>query len=221
MSATLRTLGAAAVLALCTPLVATAETELSVYTGYQTAPHSVVTVDDSSGSTEFTAGWDGKSFEMPPYYGLRATYWLPNEWGFGAEFTHDKVYANDDTRAANGYDVLEFTDGLNILTANVMRRWTDAFMGLTPYVGAGLGIAVPHVEVQKTGGVKTYGYQYTGPAVRLTAGVKYDITETWGVFGEYQGTYSMNKADLDSGAGDTLETNIITNALNFGVSYRF
>lgn len=208
------------------PLVLTAstvlaETELSVYTGWQTSPHSRVSGDFPGTGAAYDAliGWDGKSFAMPPYYGVRGTWWQSQSLGFGLEFTHAKVYAPDDERNVLGFDRLEFTDGLNILTANAMYRWDDAWSSLTPYVGAGIGIAIPHVDVETAGGLKTFGYQYTGPAGRLIAGVSYDLNERYAIFGEYQFTYSSNSADLDGGG--TLNTDIISNALNIGLSFRF
>ena len=76
---------------------AAAEIELSFYTGYQTAPHSRVKGNRgaSSGGTAFDTliGWQGKSFEAPPYYGLRGTWWQENDIGYGLEFSHNKVYA--------------------------------------------------------------------------------------------------------------------------------
>lgn len=204
------------------PLSANADTEISFYGGYQTAPHTVITGDDpeATWTDTFTAGWDGKSFEAPPYYGVRATLWRPNNWGWGTEVTHDKVYADDETLTTNGYDRFELTDGLNIITVNVMRRWPAQWgEKLTPYVGGGVGFAMPHVDIEATGGSHTYGYQVTGPAVRATAGVSYAINDHWGAFAEYQGTFSMNNIELDNGG--SLEANIITNALNIGVSYSF
>lgn len=219
MTHRLAPLAAAAIVAF-TALPAAAEFELSVYTGVQTAPHSVVKGSDPGGvgDFDFTAGWEGKSGEMPPYYGFRGTWWQTDTIGYGIEFNHAKVYADDETLADEGFDRLEFTDGLNLLTANVFRRFPGESRSWTPYVGGGLGVAIPHVDV-KTAGGKTFGYQVTGPAVQWVAGVKYPLTETWAVFGEYKGSYSINKADLDNG-GD-LETNIVTNALNFGVSFSF
>lgn len=198
-----------------------AETELSIYTGWQTSPHSDVSGTFPGTGADYDAliGWDGKSFAMPPYYGLRGTWWRSTSLGFALEFTHAKVYARDDERDALGFDRLEFTDGLNIVTANALYRWPDAWNSLTPYVGAGVGVAVPHVDVETASGFKTFGYQYTGPAARLIAGVTYDLSERYALFGEYQFTYSSNSADLDGGG--TLNSDIITNALNFGISFRF
>lgn len=197
-----------------------AEQEISFYTGFQEAAHSRVYVNDPGGvgTTDFLVGWDGRSFEAPPYYGFRYTNWRNERFGIGVEFNHAKIYAPDDILADNGFDNLEMTDGLNIITVNVMRRWKDYARGFTPYVGAGLGVAVPHVDVETAGG-KTFEYQLTGPAVMLVFGASYDLNDTWAVFGEYKGTYSMNEAELDNGG--TLDTDIVTNALNIGVTYKF
>ncbi len=202
------------------PGLAAAEVELSFYGGVQGAPHSDVTVrgDSAVADTDVTAGWEGNSFDAPPYYGLRATYWRPDNLGFGIDLNHTKVYADDSTLAETGYEKLEFTDGLNILTLNAYRRWPDAAYGLTPYVGGGLGVAVPRVEVTDNGS-ETDEYQLTGPAVALMAGASYEITDRMSVFGEYKGTYSQNEADLTGGG--TLESDIVTNALNLGVSFNF
>lgn len=205
------------------PAPAAAEMELSIYSGWQTAPHSRVTGDYPGTGAEFDAliGWEGRSFEMPPYYGVRGTWWKSETLGFGLEFTHTKVYAPDDEKAAIGFSDLEFTDGLNIVTVNAYRRWPGLWAEgkVTPYVGGGVGVAVPHVDVDTTTGTETYEFQLTGPAARLTAGASYDINDRWAVFGEYQFTYSSNEVDLPDGG--SLETDIKTNALNVGLTLKF
>ncbi|MGJ8622913.1 MAG: outer membrane protein [Yoonia sp.] len=210
----------AAAALLATP--ALAETELSFYLGGQSSPHSVVTGTDPGNAVDetpdFTAKWEGRSFEAPIYYGLRATRWQSDTFGWGAEFTHAKVYSDQETRDEGGFSHFEMTDGINILTANAYRRWPNALGAVTPYVSGGVGLSIPHVEVISDGG-RTWGYQVTGPATRLTAGARYAITEDWGVFGEYQNTVSFNDMELDNGGA--LESRIITNALNVGVSFNF
>ncbi len=205
---------------VCAAAPAAGEFELSVYTGWQTSPHSTVDGDEPGGlgDFDFTAAWEGRSGEMPPYYGIRGTWWRSETIGYGIEFNHAKVYADDDTLDDNGFERLEFTDGLNLLTVNVFRRFPDQDRRWTPYVGGGIGVAIPHVDV-KTDDNKTFGYQYTGPAVQWVAGVTYPVSDAWSVFGEYKGSYSQNSADLDGGG--KLETNIVTNALNLGVSFNF
>ena len=197
---------------------AVAETELSFYLGAQTSPHSRVVGSNAGGDFDELIGWEGRSAEAPPYYGVRATWWKNDTLGFGIELNHAKVYAPDDEAAAAGFDNVEFTDGLNILTVNTMRRWPDRWGNFTPYVGAGIGLAIPHVDVDD-GTNETFEYQVTGPAVMGVAGAKYDITDQWAVFGEYKFTYSQNEAELEGGG--TLESDIITNALNVGVSFNF
>ncbi|MFV0243434.1 MAG: outer membrane protein [Qingshengfaniella sp.] len=215
-----RTFFAFAFVALMFAVPAWAEFELSVYTGVQTSPHSTVEGHEKGGmgKFDFTAGWEGRSGEMPPYYGFRGTWWRSDNWGIALEFNHAKVYADDDTLDDNGFERLEFTDGLNLITANLFRRFPKESRRWTPYVGGGLGVAVPHVDV-KTNDSKTFEYQLTGPAMQIVAGVTYPVTESWSIFGEYKGSYSINKAELDGGG--ELKTNIVTNAVNVGVSFNF
>lgn len=204
-----------------TAMPVAADVELSFYTGWQTLPHSRISGDlpNGGGSFDRLVGWDGNSFQMPPYYGLRGTWWRNSTLGFGLEFTHAKAYAPDEDLAGLGFSDLEFTDGHNILTANVMRRWPEQWGTVTPYVGGGLGFAFPHVDADHDSGSSTYGYQLTGPAMRLTAGASYPINDRFSVFGEYQFTYSVNEGEFDDGG--SFETDLKTNALNIGISLNF
>ncbi len=193
--------------------VSAQQIELSFYGGVQTSPHSVITTTLYG---EDTVGWKGKSLSMPPYYGLRATMWQPNGFGWAIEINHAKVYA--DRPSDYGFERLEFTDGLNLVTLNAFKRYvTDRKM--TPYIGAGIGAAIPHVDITPNGGQHTFGYQLTGVAVQWVAGASMPINDKWRAFAEYKGSFSRNHVNLD-GAG-TLDTNIITNALNIGASYSF
>lgn len=207
--------------ALASP--AAAEMEFSVYSGWQTSPHSRLYGDYPGTGADIDAliGWEGRSFEMPPYYGVRGTWWTSETLGFGLEFTHAKAYAPDNEKAAIGFSDLEFTDGLNIVTVNAYRRWPGLWQQgtVTPYVGAGIGVALPHVDVDTTTGIDTYELQLSGPAARLTAGMSYDINERWAVFGEYQFTYSSNDVELPQGG--SLQSDIKTNALNIGLTLKF
>ena len=199
---------------------AAAQTELSFYGGVQTAPHSRVSGNDPGGigAFDFVAAWEGRSFTLPLHYGVRLTWWQSATLGWGLDFSHDKIYASNVTLVDNGLSILEFTDGLNILTINAYRRWPDRGRVFTPYVGAGLGVSLPHVEFDSGAGT-TFEYQLGGPAVSVVAGANYPLTSRWSVFGEYKGTYSINKLDLVSGG--TLNTNIITNTFNLGATLGF
>jgi len=197
---------------------AAAEFQLSFYSGFQNAPHSRVEGESGGTTFSFLSEWEGRPFEAPPYYGIRATWWRSATFGWGVDFNHTKVYASDDTLASSPFDDLELTDGLNIITVNAYRRWPSAERAWTPYIGGGLGIAVPHIDAN-IGASDTFEYQYTGPAATWIAGVSYPLNDTWTLFGEYKGTFSMNDAELDGGG--SLETDIVTNALNLGISYDF
>ena len=198
---------------------AQAEWEISFYLGYQTAPHSDIegTVAGIGDFDEFIT-WEGRPFDPPPYYGLRASRWVSETTGWAFELNHAKVYADEDEAAAAGFERLEFTDGINIVTVNYMRRYPDLYDRIVPYYGVGAGLSIPHVDVE-TSASKTFEYQVTGPAVAWLVGASYPVNDRWAVFGEYKGTYSMNEADLDGGG--ELKTDLITNAINFGVSYSF
>ncbi len=201
------------------PAQAQAEIEVSAYTGVQTLPHSRVNGSNAAvGTFSRLVKWEGKSFEPPPYYGARVIWWQEGGLGYGVELTHTKAYASDADRAALGFSRFEFTDGHNIITANVVKRWDNKWGKLTPYAGLGLGVAVPHVDAND-GVNRTFGYQYTGPAFRITAGAKYDINERWAAFSEYQFVMSQNNVDL--AGGHNVKMRLTTNAINFGVSYKF
>ena len=215
-------------LALCSALFVPAsfsaahaqDLQISVYGGYQTAPHSDVDVSDG---TNFTAGWEGNSFKAPQYYGVRGTWWLtdlgkPN-LGLSIDYTHAKVYADDETfRKTPGWTHFEFTDGLNLLMVNALYRFQEPGRKWTPYIGAGAGINVPHVEVTRPSG-KTFDYEFGGMTLQAQAGISYQISERWSMFGEYKGNYSFVDVPIDNGA--RLKTNILTNAINLGVSFHF
>lgn len=206
---------------LATP--AAAEMEFSIYGGTQSAPHSTWTGNVAGiGPVSKRFGWEGKSFVAPIYYGARATWWKTDTVGWGLEFTHAKAYAPD-AEMAPQFSRLELSDGHNIITINANRRWPGRWANgkLTPYVSGGIGVAVPHVDILPTvaGAPRTHEFQFSGPAVKAGAGVKYDINHRWAAFAEYQFTYTDNEVDVNGGG--TLSGTLITNAVNFGVSLKF
>lgn len=225
----LRTLKSAIAALIITAAPAAAELELSFYTGWQEASSSTVSGTLPGGApVTSNVSWDGKSFDSPFYYGGRAIWWTQSNWGFGVEGTHAKVYAPAAARAALGLSRFELSDGHNIITINAMKRFPGVIGSdrLTPYVGAGLGIAVPHVDAQVIGAAtRTYDYENTGLALRGLAGLKYNITDSWAVFGEYQFTWSDNDITIDPTIANPtpgrLSTDILTHAINIGVSYSF
>lgn len=216
----LATVYAAGAFALAAP-AAQAEMAISVYGGVQGATDSDVDVT-GVGAQEFDASWDGESFAMPPYYGIRGTWWMeelgkPN-LGLALDFSHAKVYADSDTLTASGFTHFEFTDGLNLLTLNALYRMPLEGTKLTPYVGAGVGVNIPHVEVTRASG-STSEFQLGGATLQAQAGVSYQFAEHWAAFAEYKGNYSWVDVDIDNGS--KLKTEIFTNAVNIGITYQW
>ena len=196
-----------------------AETEVSVYGGQQWASPSRVTVagDSVIPDAVFDQDWAGYAYEWPIYVGARLTKWLPSDFGYGAEYVHNKAVPPDRVLPA-GYRALEFSDGLNSLTLNGYRRWPDALGQFTPYVGVGAGISFPGVEIRYAGS-NTYEYQITGIAATWMAGLRYPLSQRWTGFAEYRGSYSTNLVRLETGG--TLDTNIATGAINIGLNFGF
>jgi lipid A oxidase len=204
---------------LTVPSVALAETELSLYIGNQSGPPSdiVIAGDSAIPDLSFEQKWEGQSFQWPIYAGFRVTNWKTSEYGYGLDYTHNKVRPPS-SELQPGFGALEFTDGLNTWTINGYRRWQNAIGDATPYVGAGVGISAPGVEVRYQGS-DTFEYQITGLAATWLAGVTFPVNEEWSVFGEYKGTFTSNDVELEGGG--SLTSDIFTNALNVGVSFSF
>ena len=203
--------------------------DVSLYGGFNKAAHSSVTfsnasisygIDDGKYSVN---GWEGESFESPIYYGYRLSVnGLENtDLEFAVDFNHSKVKAKN---LPGNLERLEFTDGINTLTLLALYKIDSLVVKnteLDPYVGVGIGIAYPHVDVEGAAGTdgKTYDYQRTGPAYQVMAGLRYYLAESWKTFAEYRITYTPMKADLDGGG--QIKTDILNNQVSVGVIYSF
>ncbi len=206
-------------------VAAAGEIELSGGLGYNWSPHSMATLTASGGASQTdTIAWDGDSFNPAVYYAVRLMYWSDSlaDWGFGVDYTHAKVKAK---RAESGvdstYSWLEFTDGLNIVTANVFRKWD--FDAARVYVGAGAGVSIPHVEIDTlpgsiVGASSIREYEIAGPAVQAVAGASYEVFPGARVFGEYKLAYTVNTTTLGQGAG-TFSTNLVNHQIVAGISF--
>ena len=191
------------------------------------------------GGTDMTFGdiaWEGKPFRPPPYYGYRAIYWLSDRYGVMLDFTHIKAIAiknrpGQQSGFKDGDHVptqapvsatlkrLEFTHGYNLLTLNALRRASMRAPNLMPYAGVGLGVAIPHVEVQRAGkpqSTRTYEYQITGPALQLLGGIEWRLGRRLSLFVEYKLTCAMIRGDLVGGGKVT--TNLCTHQVPVGIA---
>lgn len=213
-------------LAASTAALQAGELEVGVYGGMNESSHTYGELSNGSISQGGYFKWKGLSFEGPIYYGARVTYWPDSiaNWGFALDYTHAKAYADlDELNAGASYSHLEFTDGLNLLTANAIYKH-DFDNGFRAYVGVGAGLSIPHVEVTTkpgtvTGPTETLEYQITGPAFQAIAGASYEFADNWRVFGEYKLSYAVVDADLNGGG--TFSTNFTSHHLLAGISYSF
>ena len=198
-----------------------------------------------SGGTDLTfhgVSYKGKDFQSPQYYGARLSYFLSRQqhWGVGVEFVHAKMYLNNresvpvrGTREGSPVHGVERIDdtiqsfsishGLNFLTLDALYRWLpgrrdqDLLGRFQPYVGLGLGAAIPHVE-SNIGGVTFEEYQWHGPAVQGFCGLNFDLTRHWSVFAEYKLSY----VDLDLPIpGGSIRVAPLTHHLVAGLSIHF
>jgi lipid A oxidase len=218
---------------------AMAEFQFGVYGGWNGSFDSDATF--SRGDTDITLHgipWQGLSFDFDggaPYYGARGTFWLPSTpWGVMLDYTHAKVRATPDasvrtTGAYQGgpapsrariddlFSRFEFTDGINLVTINAVRQF-DTGAAWTPYVGIGVGVNQPHVEVTGPAFPKTFEYQIAGVAAQVLAGVDVPVTNRFSIFGEYKLSYANVDAEL-TGNG-RLKTDVWTNHLLIGLALR-
>jgi lipid A oxidase len=202
-----------------TSTAAVAQTELSFYGGTRIGADSRVSGNDpgGAGAFSFLAGWQNQATVRDGNFGLRMTWWQSNVLGWGLDYDRSALRASNETLSVSGLSALEFSNGSSLLTVNAYRRWRDG-EALVPYVGAGVGVAIPKVVFQSTGGT-TSRFEVTGPAVQWYAGASIPVSDRWSVFGEYKGSFSSNVARLDSGGSQ--KTNVLSSALNVGVSLGF
>jgi len=200
--------------------------------------------NDSTSLTYEDVAWETDPFGTPPYYAFRITHWLDRapEWGWAADFTHAKMISEPNRqvrvtgmrdgvaidqveRVGDTFQELEFSDGHNLLTLNVLRRWqpfaTDAGSSIrrsSLYVGGGAGVAVPHVEVNTLDSL-VHEYQYAGPAAQFMTGAGMPINEHFSLQVEYRLTWA--ELDTNLNGGGSLSTDALTHHLNFGVGFDF
>lgn len=174
------------------------------------------TVDD--------VAWEGQPFKHPLYYGIRVARWAHGGEGAGrfggmVDFVHAKAIADmaQDVRLDGRLDgeplpargrigdlfaKLEFSHGHNMLFAAGMMRLQSLAPRVSPYVGVGVGISLPHTEIHiaKHDPKRTYEYQYTGPAAQLLGGLEFRLPRV-SLFLEYKFTIAHYSAPLSGREG--------------------
>lgn len=223
---------------------ARAELVLSMFTGTAITDNNDLRVNQPNESLTFhNVSYEGNDFQSPIYYGGRITYFLNRDrsgFGFGAEFFHAKAYlqagdtvhvtgtrngspVNDNEPISNTIQRFNNSHGLNFATADALYRWVFAgrdqsLLGRTqPYIGAGLGAVIPHVE-SGVNGISHEEYQVHGPGVQAFAGLNFDIFRHFSIFAEYKFSY----ADMDESIpGGSIHFEPATHHLIGGISVGF
>ena len=109
-------------------------------------------------------------------------------------------------------------------SGDIVYRWLpgqrgEDFLGhLQPYVGVGLGAAIPHVE-SNVGGTFHEEYQLHGPGVEGLVGMNIGLNRHWGLMFEYKFTYA-NLGSLDIPDG-SIEVTPLTHHLVTGLTFSF
>ena len=207
-------------ISLTTPVFAD-EFQLSVYGGlFETGRSDVSGFDPSGvGAFDFNGGWSAGNSSIPPNFGIRGTWWTSDQTGYSLDFSRIQAKADDQTLSDSGFSVLEFDDGINTLTVSAVRRFPLG-RRWTPYLGGGVGVAVPGVDIQSNPtGDRTTEYQYGGVVAQFQGGVEVELNDNWSVFGEYQ--MNVMDLDVDLNGGGSLSTGIVTNSVSVGAGFSF
>ncbi|MCB1520596.1 MAG: hypothetical protein KDJ37_08470 [Hyphomicrobiaceae bacterium] len=202
----------------------TREVMIGAYAGAPYTYPSTVSLK-KSGQHDFSVEdveWEAKPFESPIYYGARVIRWFDGgRTGAMVDFTHSKALsllgqekvfkgtisgAPAPAKAILGdvFRRLEFSHGHNMLTLNGLWRLAFNLPRLSPYVGAGIGINLPHSEVQlKTAPGRTYEYQYTGPVAQAVIGIEFRVPRM-SYFFEYKFSIASYEVPLTHRDGSIL-----------------
>ncbi len=202
-----------------TSVGAAEKAELSFNGGLRTATEGVVSginpVD--AGNFESLQSWRIQSSDAPMQFGMRITWWQNQSQGWGFDLNSSNLRAGSNPLGANGFELLESANRINLLTVNTYRK-LKPLGGLRPYLGAGLGVSIPRVEFS-SGARRISQFQLNGPAVQLIAGASYRLNNSLSVYGEYNSSYGLNGADLTN--GESLNAITRNGGLNIGLSLGF
>jgi lipid A oxidase len=177
------------------PPAARAETQLAAYLGNSWTARSDV---ELAGRTFPRVTWETRSFQSPPYYGVRAAHFFAEEtgWGIALDFFHDKAYAANGS-IAPALRRLSFSPGLNHVTLDV--NWRTRAGPLRPYAGLGAGSLVPHVEAQSdSASVDEYQW-FRGVSAKAQVGAQWRLPGPAGVFLEYRFTLAHLRVSVPGG----------------------
>jgi lipid A oxidase len=220
---------------------------LSFYTGTSTTLSSDIRIMQPAIGTDATyhnVGWRAKPFSGSIFYGIRLSYFLPNNprLGFQLDLNHNKAYGQvQEDRLLTGtwlgepvngvetisdrMDRFNLTNGINTLTPGLLYRGmlmrSDEFPEgrVQPYVGGGPAffIIVPLNNINRRTNDKDR--TYSGVGIQLQAGVNYGLTRQFSLFAEAK--YTQGMADVGTADGGKARTGIKSFLGVVGVTYGF
>ena len=215
-----------------TRLVPGRETVIGAYSGapYNYPSAARVTNPGSPAATDFTVdpvNWYTDPFKSPIYYGARVQRWFSGgKTGGMIDFIHSKAIAplQEETGFSGTLDgqplpprarirdiasKFEFSHGHNMLLLNGLLRLPSIGPRVSPYVGVGGGVLLPHTEFQLANNSRprTYEYNYAGPAGQALLGVEIRLAKL-SFFVEYKFTYADYDAPLSEVDGSWLPLDI-------------
>lgn len=154
-------------------------------------------------------------FKIGP--GPASQNWNPvPDWEMAGPWDVDLGIPGEGQNADNLIDA----EALSIISVNAYRRWSDSSSGLSPYLGAGVGISmarVPNSDIDRDD--MGLGHILPGAAMQFVAGASVDLGNNVSVFGQVQGSYALSLND--SGMGSRFEAIRLNNGINIGVSLGF
>ncbi len=178
---------------------------------------------DGSPTLKFTAKYDTKPFDSPPYYQIRYSRWNKDKaWEF--EMIHHKLYLSNKPNEIQEFTI---TNGYNLLLIN--RAFRKKFKENIPFIyRIGFGPVITHPEstirgkkFDEKGGlhwVDTDGYFVSGIVGQLAVELDYIIYKSLAFFVEGKIMGSFATVPIHSGRADL--SNISFHSL-FGLKYAF
>ncbi len=187
--------------------------------------------------------YQGRSFNLPPYYGYRGAYFFPSPGWFGieGEVIHMKVYTQPDqivpaSGTIDGAAVaaaiplgtlvqrFSLSHGQNILLVNAVLRHAFGECGdyrtarLVAVARAGAGPTLPHVE-SRIAGIGDERYERGAVAFQAAGGIEVLLWKHLHALAEYK--FTRCRQAIDAAAGARIETLLTTHHFAFGASWHF
>ena len=177
--------------------------------GYSAVLNAPLTIHQAGQpDLHFTAHYEGRPFESPPFYILRLGRWQDGR-AWEVEFQHQKLYLVDRPPEVGSFSI---SHGYNVLSGQ--RAWER---GRTIYrLGAGIVASHPESVVRgrqldPSGGVFGTGYYVSGPALVAGIGPRWPIGRRWFVHWNVEVTAAWTRVPISGGdaEGATVSVNLL------------